>query len=289
MSPGDTAFHYDKTEAAMVARSVVSKPAREGEIVWAARGSYAREKGTKPYLRAGWLVELMDYQLLETPLRLEQIRNQSDAVQSIVTGLRSKHGRPLYFPFAISDTRPLRPLQGYAFKLPGEFVSVFRELETGADLDLQRVATENAAASIEVSSTTGGQGFASSQEHRDTVERHSMEVATRFFEKAGFSVTDVSSNHPYDLIARRLDETVFVEVKGTSTDGRKVILTRNEVAHARRDGIVTVLFILHGIRIVRDSAGELRAVGGEESVLWPWDIGQQGELRPIAYHYTLSD
>ena len=34
-------------------------------------------------------------------------------------------GEPLYFPFEIGDQRPIRPMQGYLFKLPKAFLSLF--------------------------------------------------------------------------------------------------------------------------------------------------------------------
>jgi predicted HNH restriction endonuclease len=41
--------------------------------------------------------------------------------------LKRKYKEPLYFPFELSAKRPLRPLQGYAFKLPREFLALFPE------------------------------------------------------------------------------------------------------------------------------------------------------------------
>jgi hypothetical protein len=35
---------------------------------------------------------------------------------------------PLYFPFELGDKRPIRPTQGYLFKLPRFFVNIFSEL-----------------------------------------------------------------------------------------------------------------------------------------------------------------
>lgn len=49
-------------------------------------------------------------------------------IGSLLRDLKRKYGEPLYLPFEISGKRPLRPLQGYAFKVPREFVALFSEL-----------------------------------------------------------------------------------------------------------------------------------------------------------------
>lgn len=52
---GDVALHYDKREEAngIVGWSLVSGPWKSAPIVWAARGTYARQKGTQPHERHG--------------------------------------------------------------------------------------------------------------------------------------------------------------------------------------------------------------------------------------------
>jgi hypothetical protein len=37
-------------------------------------------------------------------------------------------GSPLYFPFEMGNARPMRPMQGYLFKLPFFFTKLFDEL-----------------------------------------------------------------------------------------------------------------------------------------------------------------
>jgi 5-methylcytosine-specific restriction protein A len=49
----------------------------------------------------------------------------------LIGELGKKHkSLPLYFPFELSDKRPSRLLQGYAFKLPSAFLSLFPELSS---------------------------------------------------------------------------------------------------------------------------------------------------------------
>lgn len=128
-APGDVVFHYHKHEKAIIARSGVAAVADYAEIVWGARGTYARAKGTKPHLRAGWKVLLEGFSLLKSPLTIETLRSEGARITSILETLTERHGRPLYYPFEVSKKRPVRLLQGYAFKLPAAFVKTFLSAE----------------------------------------------------------------------------------------------------------------------------------------------------------------
>ena len=85
------------------------------------------------------------------------------------------------------------------------------------------------------------------------VELRAMEEAERYLLEAGWEVTDVSGQRGlgYDLHCTRGDnEELHVEVKGTTTDGSEVTLTRNEVAHARER--CTALFVVSRIQVSYD-------------------------------------
>ena len=56
-------------------------------------------------------------------------------------------------------------------------------------------------------------------------------------------------------------EVKHVEVKGTTTDGAEVILTPNEVRHARENPC-TALFVLSNITVERAEDGAVTATGG---------------------------
>ena len=106
-----------------------------------------------------------------------------------------------------------------------------------------------------------GQGFQLDQEVKVAVEALAMNMATEFYGKA-WTVEDVHGSESYDLICRRGDEVKHVEVKGTTTDGAEVILTPNEVRHAREHPR-TALFVLSNITIERAEDGTVTAAGGE--------------------------
>lgn len=128
---GDVVLHYHKTEQAqgIVGYSVVAGQSEQAEIVWAARGTYSRSKGTQPHARPGYRIPLSGFSLFSEPLLLSEIRARRDDIRAIAAAQEAITKPPLYFPFELSQKRDLRLLQGYAFKLPRRFVESFQVLE----------------------------------------------------------------------------------------------------------------------------------------------------------------
>ena len=149
------------------------------------------------------------------------------------------------------------------------------------------VATRAAEESAEKATArkSGGQGWSSSPEYRKAVEARAMKAAQEYLEAQGFTCTDTSANRPYDLVARRGEERLFVEVKGTTTAGEQVFLTKNEVAHARANPGSCLLFILYGIAI-RETGKGLEALGGERRLVADW-APEEGDLVPLTFQYTV--
>jgi hypothetical protein len=128
-----------------------------------------------------------------------------------------------------------------------------------------------------------GQGYGSFTPRRRAIEERAMTVATDYFSERGWTVRDVSSNRSYDLECTRGDDMLHVEVKGTTSRGNSILLTANEVAHAR-DFPHTALFVLYGIRV---RAGDPPvATGGRARVFDPWQIVEE-RLEALAYSYTV--
>src|SRR5262245_35801410 len=107
--PGDFVLHYDsRTEPnGIVGWSRIAGPPQSSPITWGARGSYAREKGVKPHERAGYIIALGEFQKLKTPVTLARIRALGSSLGALVADLKRKYGEPLYFPFEVSEKRPL--------------------------------------------------------------------------------------------------------------------------------------------------------------------------------------
>jgi hypothetical protein len=151
-------------------------------------------------------------------------------------------------------------------------------LVTEPEVEMQNQAAAQAEA---VDAAGQGQGFASTPAERRAIEDHAMARALAHFRKRYSVVENVSKQKGVlDLrCGSNRKTTVHVEVKGTTTPGESVILTRREVERARKGS--TALFVLHSIRL----KGE-KAAGGAERVIYKWDIGK-GRLTPLNFSYKL--
>lgn len=74
----------------------------------------------------------------------------------------------------------------------------------------------------------GGARFTAAE--NKAIEERAVRVTRDHFEKElGYATEDVGATRPYDVHATKGPEVVKVEVKGTTTEGAEVVLTRNEV------------------------------------------------------------
>lgn len=128
-----------------------------------------------------------------------------------------------------------------------------------------------------------GQGRQMDAKARKVVETLAMEKAKAYYEGKKYQVEDVSLSKPYDFVCTIGDRVLRVEVKGTTTKGATVILTRNEVASARN--YPTELFLLHSIKLQRTP--EPTATGGIQRILLANWAPTDDALTPIAFEYKL--
>ena len=126
-----------------------------------------------------------------------------------------------------------------------------------------------------------GQRWGGTPEDRRAIETYAMDLAIRHYATIWPDVKDVSATEPYDLLCRERDRELRVEVKGTTSLGLSVFLTRNEVRHAQENNGRVALFIVCNI-----VAGASGCVGGDIDIVEPWDI-RQDELEPIAFECRL--
>ena len=125
-----------------------------------------------------------------------------------------------------------------------------------------------------------GQGFARDAERKKIVEDHAVKVAQAYYEAAGWNVENVGDTESFDLLCRRKNEELHVEVKGTTGDGSSIFLTSNEVAHAQRQNPRTALFIVRQIVIRPDGA----ASSDEWHEINPW-VPDVARLVPKSFQY----
>jgi hypothetical protein len=81
-----------------------------------------------------------------------------------------------------------------------------------------------------------GQGYGLSKAERDAVEKRAMALAAEYFVSCNWDARDVSKNHSFDFECTRGREILRVEVKGTTSSGEEIVLTKNEVELARQPG-----------------------------------------------------
>lgn len=130
-----------------------------------------------------------------------------------------------------------------------------------------------------------GQGFKIDPKLRKEIEIYSVNKASSYFKRKGFTVKNVGNFKSFDLECIKDGNILHVEVKGTQTNGDSVILTSNEVKNAKNH--ITALYILHSIR-VKKSGKKFVLSGGIEKIFNPWEISNRGKLTPLSYSYKLN-
>lgn len=175
-------------------------------------------------------------------------------------------------------TKRIRLLVSLDQAMPPEVV---RELLISGSIDPLRDAIEAVKA---IAGRRPGQGFATDSASKKVVEDHAMDTARRALESEGWSVKDVSRERSYDFECRRNDDELRVEVKGTRGGSGEILVTANEVQHAREHGAVA-LAIVSAIAVHRGSDGKPIADGGQLTWHRPWSV-DQGKLVPLAYSWS---
>lgn len=102
---------------------------------------------------------------------------------------------------------------------------------------------------------------------RTVIEKAAVGRAIAHYTAAGFSVAE--RGKPYDLHCVKGELVVHVEVKGTTGDGTRVFLTKNEVLDARDPAWRSDLFIVKGIRLT-SSGNKWVAEGGVIDLIESW-------------------
>jgi hypothetical protein len=126
--------------------------------------------------------------------------------------------------------------------------------------------------------------FRLSAPERRAIELRAMEVATAHLVSEGWTVKDVGAVRSYDLDARRANERIAVEVKGTTASGTEVVLTANEVKLHLDRYPDNALMVVHSIDLVVTDGAAI-ADGGVLEVRHPWALSEN-DLAPIAYRYS---
>jgi hypothetical protein len=198
----------------------------------------------------------------------------------------SRYGRKVGQPpnLAVEGGGSSRRLRIFLTGVPMDQASLERLLVgQGIDADAGAVATIVTMAAGR--SRSGGQGFLVSHAVRKSIEEYAVAWAIRHYQTQGWTVHDVGSSESYDLrCTRERSSNLHVEVKGTTGLGETVILTRNEVLHAR-SGQNVDLFVVTEITVEGRDTDHPVAGAGVAHVCHNWKPADE-DLIPVGYDYA---
>ncbi len=261
----------------------------QGTTIWTG-GDYKARKAEDLQARVGWA----------RPLLAEAMATRQDLHQMIQLDARTPLGRG-YGPgnvvaiayerdsiprqdvllgdllFMVGLLRTLYEAERLAPYIPGDPAPEVLEAEQSAARTAGR-RTPNGT-----QPRRSGQGFVLTACERKAIESHSVRMATEHFKAQGWAVKDVGAKESFDLLLSRGDERCRVEVKGTTSAGAEVILTRAEVEKQRAYYPHNALVVVHSIELDR-TGDEPRASGGVLHCTSPWDLHDE-DLTVISYAY----
>ncbi|GAA2418190.1 DUF3578 domain-containing protein [Streptomyces pulveraceus] len=130
---------------------------------------------------------------------------------------------------------------------------------------------------------SAGQGFSLTAAERAAIEHHSVQMTTEYFKAQGWTVKDVGAKESFDLLLKKEGRRLHIEVKGTTSAGLEVILTRAEVEKQRTYYPDNALVVVHSIELDRTGPEPVTA-GGVLHCTSPWVVADE-DLTVISYAY----
>lgn len=287
--PGDIVLHWTKQgDKSVVAYSHVTGVPHASTIVWQSHGTYGRQKALPTTPRPAWEAPLGGLTPLATPVSLERVREEEAVLRAIRQDLEAEHGAPIYFPFALSNSRPVRAAQAYLTKFPARLVEAFPELAEVRQLAAAEPSEEVAPSPPPTRKTSEGRqksrpsGYGRQQDvlRRRAVELHAVETVMSSFAARGWTVDNVGDSSSWDITAVRGLETLHIEVKGSTMARAAIDVTEGEVRHA--EDSPTLLVVIDRIQV--DGSGVCSGGVWREWVDW---VPDREALVPTAYRYPL--
>jgi len=129
-------------------------------------------------------------------------------------------------------------------------------------------------------------GFQSNMAIRNAIENYAMlRTPVVLTEKGYGNFKNTAKFKPYDYTCERNGKTFFVEVKGTQTRGKTVILTRGEVKHVSSNGDSCILVLVHSINVTGKK--NVHVSGGTADIRESWQLRSEA-LSPLQYVWTVE-
>jgi hypothetical protein len=295
-------FGYMRTSEVKLARIV---PGAEGEALKGVDVVFlARSLGTKRQVVVGWYRKAT---IFRYPRRASQL-NRAAASAGIKNGIsyciETTADDAVLLP-SVMRTLPVPHRKGatgtsnvwYPLERDGkakkaawvrpieQFIASYEGPNLLVDPDVEG---ENLSASSLESARVEAQGFQPDSRVRKAIEEYSLKRAESWLKKKEMKGCAIQrSGRPHDLIARKGRKRLYVEVKGTQSDAKEIVLTANEVTFARKHSESMRLFVLHSVKL-RWKGKKPIASGGAEFVVKPW-LPVKTLLEPVQYWYRLSE
>ena len=290
---GDVVFHYYQPTKSIVAFSVAKGFPKIGEIRWPDR--------KKSEISPAYKIDLINYTELDEPITLKEIQDNQVSIRTIKSALDKKYdGKSIYFPFQIPKEKVIQPAQGaYLSKMPRALVDLFptavQQLEQDIAPEISNIKSPITSKLATYKPTSpkppaeSSYGIQTDEKKKKATELRGMALATKYLEKLGYSVEDVSSQKRlgYDLRAVKGDEVVGVEVKASIMSRIEVAVTTAEVEYAQIAGeeFRSLLYVVDQI-VCTKYGDEYKTSGGRERFWWDWNPDADA-LTPIDYRFTL--
>jgi predicted subunit of tRNA(5-methylaminomethyl-2-thiouridylate) methyltransferase len=232
----------------------------------------------------GWAREVVAGDIANDPRLLSDISLGSG---KLAKAYERTTASAYYYPRHLlpSDEQLLEDMTKMA-RLLGHLYSGEHSQKYTKETSLEVIAAVMAVNEITSGRAQCGQSFGLTQAQRKAVELRAMQAAVEHFTSEGFDVVDTSATEPFDLKVRRGEDTLYVEVKGTTGDLGDIVLTKNEVEHHLNNHPKNSLFVLYRIALNKTLPMPV-ATGGKIHLVSPWMINSN-LLQPIAYRYRLK-
>ena len=182
---------------------------------------------------------------------------------------------------SVSSEDAFRSLLTWYFGLDGEKQ---QGLCPDGALPVSRAAAVNIDLEIHADHSLTAMGYESDPEIRKKIEQHAVAKARDFYEKGGYRV--VEKGKPYDLLCKKSEEIIHVEVKGSRNSLEAIIVTTNEIGDARNTDWRSDLFLVESIDLKPDGKGNYLVSGGRCRRAENW-VPHDKDLDPICYRYSL--
>lgn len=127
----------------------------------------------------------------------------------------------------------------------------------------------------------GGQGRVADSDRRKAIEDAAQDWLMQHYRDEGWEVRDTRYAGPYDAVATRNGQTLYLEAKGTQSGGDAVFVTRGEVEHARANPGDCIIGIWSGMRFADDGVVDPRS---GETIIMPFEP-DNGILSALQYRW----